>query len=81
MLFSYHQTKKGWYENMKEKNKAGRVSKKTIATVLIAMIMRIAGVRIHTGRAVSWNRDVHEYCMELCSTRDCKGVVDLLCLI
>ena len=29
----------------------------------------------------SWNRDVHEYCMELCSTRDCKGVVDLLCLI
>ena len=28
VLFSYHQTKKGWYENMKEKNKAGRVSKK-----------------------------------------------------
>ena len=46
---------------MKEKNKAGRVSKKTIATVLIAMIGTVG--------------------IGMCMSIDCKGVVDLLCLI
>ena len=62
VLFSYHQTKKGWYENMKEKNKAGRVSKKTIATVLIAMI---GTVGIGMCMSIAWSYAAPEIAKEL----------------
>ena len=62
MLFSYHQTKKGWYENMKEKNKAGRVSNKTIATVLIAMI---GTVGIGMCMSIAWSYAAPEIAKEL----------------
>ena len=62
VLFSYHQTKKGRYENVKEKNKAGRVSKKTIATVLIAMI---GTVGIGMCMSIAWSYAAPEIAKEL----------------
>jgi hypothetical protein len=49
-------------QNMKEKNKAGRVSKKTIATVLIAMI---GTVGIGMCMSIAWSYAAPEIAKEL----------------
>ena len=65
-----NQTKKGRYENVKEKSNKSRQSvQKTIA-----------GIDCNDWATVGI-RDVHEYCMECAAPEIAKGVVDLLCLI